>query len=346
MLPTLSRLRAGGRLVRQAHVTSVPTLTAVGHANLGTGAEPQTHGLAVNYLFNRVTGNRRKPTTQLDPGEMMALTLADVWNIQTEGKAVIVGQGGAIRAMAGLVGHGGCLLNGRPVPRRATARRRQLGDQHDCYAMPEALTPLNARPTGPRPAARGWATTSPTPKQFRHSALFETFEGDALAAVLEAAPIGADDVTDLVLVNLKGPDYVGHAYGPASPEIKAELAELDGQIARALEIIERKAGAGRFVLAFAADHGMPGEPRPGGRHYIDDIAQAGRRPLLARRRHGGAVLQRRGQQRDPPRYREARALSVSLRDVAAFLEAEVALRRRLTEDEVRAAQVRLGAAGR
>ena len=46
---------------------------------------------------------------------MMALTLADVWNIQTEGKAVIIGQGGAIRATAGLVGHGACLINGAPV---------------------------------------------------------------------------------------------------------------------------------------------------------------------------------------------------------------------------------------
>ena len=114
-MPTLSRLRAAGAWYSQAHVSSVPTLTAVGHANLGTGAEPRTHGLAVNYLFNRVTGKSQEAYHELDPGEMLALTLADAWNIATDGRAVIIGQGGAIRAVAGLIGHGGCVVNGRKV---------------------------------------------------------------------------------------------------------------------------------------------------------------------------------------------------------------------------------------
>ncbi|MFI5077835.1 MAG: alkaline phosphatase family protein, partial [Vicinamibacteria bacterium] len=76
VLPTLSRLRAEGAWYSQAHVSSIPTLTAVGHANLGTGAEPRTHGLAVNYLFNRVTGKSQEAYDALDPGEMFALTLA------------------------------------------------------------------------------------------------------------------------------------------------------------------------------------------------------------------------------------------------------------------------------
>ena len=143
------------------------------------------------------------------------------------------------------------------------------------------------------------------PAKFRHSAVFQRFEGDALAAVLEHEAIGADEVTDLVFVNLKGPDYVGHAYGPASAEIKEALAELDRQLARALVIITRKAGDGRFVAAFTADHGMPSEPRPGGRHYLDDISA-----LIDKRfsSSSGTVVQyyqRRGQQRDLPRHGKA-----------------------------------------
>ena len=114
-MPTLSRLRREGAWFTNAHVTSVPTLTAVGHANLGTGAEPRMHGLVVNNLFNRVTGKPQEAYNELDPRELMALTLADVWNIETEGQAIIIGQGGAIRAAAGLVGHGACLVNGRRV---------------------------------------------------------------------------------------------------------------------------------------------------------------------------------------------------------------------------------------
>src|SRR5688500_2207686 len=74
VMPTLSRLRAGGAWYSQAHVTSVPTLTAVGHANLGTGAEPRTHGLAVNDPRNRVTGKSQEAPHQPDPGGELAAT--------------------------------------------------------------------------------------------------------------------------------------------------------------------------------------------------------------------------------------------------------------------------------
>jgi arylsulfatase A-like enzyme len=60
VLPTLSRVRREGAVFSNVHVTSVPTLTAVGHANLGTGAEPRIHGLVVNNLFNRVTGKAQR----------------------------------------------------------------------------------------------------------------------------------------------------------------------------------------------------------------------------------------------------------------------------------------------
>ena len=342
VMPTLSRLRAGGAWYSQAHVSSVPTLTAVGHANLGTGAEPRTHGLAVNYLFNRVTGKSQEAYDGLDPGELMALTMADAWNIATEGRAVIIGQGGAIRAVAGLVGHGGCLVNGRKVRAASfsTAGDGTFTTNPKCYVLSDALQPFTARRYWTEAGGTWMGHDISTPSKFRHSALFQRLEGDALAAVLEAEPIGADDVTDLVLVNMKGPDYVGHAYGPSSAEIKEALAELDRQIARLLQILERKAGAGQFAIAIAADHGMPGEPRPGGRHYLDDIA----RRIDARfSPAGGSVVQYFGDAANNEIHLDTarlQSLKVSLRDVAAFLEAEVPFAAVYTEDEVRAAQGR------
>jgi hypothetical protein len=340
VLPTLTRLRAGGAWYTEAHVSSVPTLTAVGHANLGTGAEPSAHGLAVNYLYNRVTGTSQEAYDALDPGELMALTLADVWNIHTEGKAVIVGQGGAIRATAGLVGHGGCLVNGRPVRAASysTAGDGTWETNPKCYVLSEALKPLTAKRYWTDAGGTWMGHDITSPSKFRPSALFQRFEGDALAAVLEAEPIGADDIPDLVLVNLKGPDYTGHAYGPASPEIKETLAELDRQLSRALQIIERKAGAGQFAIAIAADHGMPGEPPPGGRRYVDDIAKR----IDARfSPSGGTVVQYFTDAANNEIHLDTarlKTLNVSLRDVAAFLEAEGLFAAAFTEDEVRAAQ--------
>jgi hypothetical protein len=269
----------------------------------------------------------------------MALTLADVWNIETNGAAVIIGQGGAIRATAGLVGHGACVLNGRRIL-AASYSTRDAGWETNptCYGMSEALKPINARTYWEAAGGKWMGHDIADPAKFRHSAIFQQFEGDALAAVLEREPIGADDVTDLVFVNLKGPDYVGHAYGPASPEIKEELSQLDRQIGRALAIIARKAGNGRFVAAFTADHGMPGEPRVGGRHYLDEITA-----LIDKRftPSGGTVVQYFGDAANNEIHLDAaklRSLGFSLADVAAFLKSQGFFAAVYTEDEVRDVQ--------
>ena len=342
VMPTLSRLRREGAWFGNAHVTSVPTLTAVGHANLGTGAEPRVHGLAVNHLFNRVTGKSQEAYDALNPGELMALTLADEWNIETDGRAIVIGQGGAIRAVAGLVGHGGCVLDGRPVL-AASYTTRDAGWETNpvCYRLSDVLKPINGRTYWEEVKGTWMGHDISNPTKFRHSAVFQRFEGDALAAVLENEPIGADDVTDLVLVNFKGTDYVGHAYGPSSAEMKAELVEIDRQVGRALGIIARKAGEGRFVAVFSADHGMPGEPRPGGRHYLDDLTA-----LLDKRfpSTGGSIVQYFGDAANNEIHLDTaklRSLGASLKDVAAFLQSQGFFAAVFTEDEVRDAQTRL-----
>jgi Type I phosphodiesterase / nucleotide pyrophosphatase len=272
----------------------------------------------------------------------MALTLADVWNIETEGRAIIIGQGGAIRATAGLVGHGACLLNGRRVLAASYSTRDGGWETNPtCYAMSDALKPLNARTYWEEAGGKWMGHDIADATKFRHSGVFQRFEGDALAAVLEHEPIGADDVTDLLLVNFKGPDYVGHAYGPASAEIKEELTELDRQITRALAILSRKAGEGRFVATFIADHGMPGEPRPGGRHYMDDITA-----LIDKRFSptGGTVVQYYNDAANNEIHLDTarlRSQGFSLKDVAALLQAQGFFAAVYTEDEVRAVQSRI-----
>src|SRR6185295_16691723 len=114
--------------------------------------------------------------------------------------------------------------------------------------MPDALKGINGKTVWTAAGGTWMGHDIATPSKFRASALFQKFEAEALLAVLEAAPIGADDTTDLVLVNMKGPDYTGHAYGPDSPEIKETLSELDRQIAKLLALLDRKAGAGESVI--------------------------------------------------------------------------------------------------
>jgi predicted AlkP superfamily pyrophosphatase or phosphodiesterase len=203
------------------------------------------------------------------------------------------------------------------------------------------LPPLNARRYWDEVGGKWMGHDISDATKFRASAVFQRFEGDALAAVLEHEPIGADEVTDLVLVNLKGPDYVGHAYGPASAEVREELAELDRQLTRALGILARKAGEGRFVVTFTADHGMPGEPRAGGRHYMDEISA-----LIDKRfsPSGGTVVQYYSDAANNQIHLDTtklRALGFSSKEVASFLQSLGVFAAVYTEDEVRSTQARL-----
>jgi predicted AlkP superfamily pyrophosphatase or phosphodiesterase len=179
------------------------------------------------------------------------------------------------------------------------------------------------------------------PNAFRASSLFQRFEGEALVTVANNEAFGADAVTDLLMVNMKGPDYVGHAYGPDSPEMKEEMAELDRQMTRLLDILGRKAGPNGLLVAVTADHGMPREPAAGRRHYTDDIVKRinDRFDPVEKK-----IVTYYGDAANNQIYVDTDRLGTlgfSLTDVATLLAAEPYLQAVFTEEEVRTAQGRL-----
>lgn len=340
-LPTLSRLRREGAWFPGMRATALPTVTGVGHATIGTGTDPRIHGIVVNNLFNRAAGRQQEAYHQLDTGELMALTLADVWNLATDGRAVIIGHGGAIRATAGLVGRGGCLVGARKVLAASYGGADGGWETNpDCYLLPNALAGRTARPIWEAAGGRWMNHDIANASRFRATSLFQKYEAEALLAVVTESAVGADEVPDLVLVNMKGPDYAAHMHGPDSPELVATLEELDRQMAAYLALIETKAGAGRSVLVVTADHGMAPEPPPGRRFRTQDIVAA----LHRRFDPEGRVVQYYG---DPTASQlhldtaRLAALGHSLGEVAAFLEGLEMFVAAFTEDQVRAAQAGL-----
>jgi len=341
VMPGLTRLRREGAWFPDTRIDYLPTLTSVGHATIGTGTDPRVHGLAANTLFNRVTRRPQPAYAALDPRELMALTLADAWNLVTDGRAIIVGQGGAIRATAGLVGRGACLVNGRKVIAASYSTRDAGWETNpECYTMPDYLATLNGKALWEEAGGTWMGHDISNPSKFRASSLFQRFEGQALVEVATHEAFGADEVTDLLFVNMKGPDYVGHAYGPDAPEMREEMAELDRQVARLLEVIDRKAGPGGRLLAITADHGMPAEPPEGRRHYTDQIVAR----IHERFDPEKKLVTYYGDAANSQIFMDAdrlRALGLTWKDITTMLEAEPYLRAVFSEDEVRAAQADL-----
>ncbi len=341
VMPTLSRLRREGAWFSQARTVVLPTVTGVGHANIGTGSEPRFHGIVVNNLFNRATGKPQEAYDQLDTRELMALTLADQWNLATDGKAVIIGQGGAIRAVAGLVGRGACLISGKKIIAASYGGADGGWETNPaCYTMPDALKRFVGRKVWEEAGGRWMGHDIASAQKFRASALFQKYEAEALRAVVEESTVGADDVADLIYVNMKGPDYTSHAHGPDSPEMPLTLAELDRQVTEYLALIDRKAGPGRSVFIVTADHGQPPEPPAGGRVFLDDVIAQLNKTFDAEGKFINYYNDAANNQLHLDTAR-LQSLGFSLKDVAAFLEGLEAFEAAFTEDDVRAAQARL-----
>jgi predicted AlkP superfamily pyrophosphatase or phosphodiesterase len=139
---------------------------------------------------------------------------------------------------------------------------------------------------------------------------------------------------------MKGPDYTSHAYGPDSPEQAATLAELDRQITAYLALMEKKAGAGKYLIAITADHGQPVEPPPGGRVYLDDL----RGQLNKRFANAVPFINYYDDAANNQLHLDTAKLQsagVSLKQVAEYLESLEVFEAAFTEDEVRAAQAKL-----
>jgi hypothetical protein len=338
MLPNLSRLRREGASFERARVTQLPTITTVGHSTIGTGTEARFHGIVANSSWDRIAAKVAEPFPKLSPANLMSLTLADRWMAHTDGRAVVVAQSSTASATA-LAGHGACLFNGRPVVYASyDVPTGKWATNPQCYRLPEYLQAADVRTLWEGTDGKWMGHSASNPDDIRRTASFARFEGDALVAMVEGEPIGVDEVADLVLVNVKPIDYVGHAYGPDSAELRETVAEIDRQVGRVLQAMAKKAGPEGYLVAVTADHGMPPEPPPGrARRYNNDMAKL----IHDRFDPAGKLVTYYGAENGQIYIDEtrARALGVSMTQIRDLILTQPFIRYAYTEDEV--ARVRL-----
>jgi hypothetical protein len=81
----------------------------------------------------------------------------------------------------------------------------------------------------------------------------------ALAAV-DALEMGRTPGTDYLAVSFSVLDSIGHNLGPRSHEVQDVLFRLDRTIGELLDGLDKKVGAGRYVVALTGDHGVAPVP--------------------------------------------------------------------------------------
>ena len=332
VMPTLNGLRKRGAWFSNAEIDYLPTNTGAGHASIATGSEPRVHGITGNNLYDRVHQERHDTLDGWNPRDLVALTLSDVWQFHAR-QARVIAQGSSKPASVALAGHGACQTAGLSVVHAAYDETAGVWKTDpDCFTLPHQLDSFHSRQIFPVDG-RWMGHKVDTVSEIRRSALFSAFEADTFIRLIETQGVGDDEVTDLLLLNYKTADYVGHKHGPESPELAAALGELDRHLARILKTIETHAGRD-WLIAITGDHGMPtNPPATGGRYFAPDIIRA----IHAKFDPGAQLI---------PYYEPENAqifvdqerlaaLGLSLKDLATFLEAQPYVFAAFTEDEVR-----------
>ncbi len=116
---------------------------------------------------------------------------------------------------------------------------------------------------------------------FTLSPFANTLLTDLAITALENENLGKGNSTDFLAISYSTPDIAGHAFGPYSREIEDMYYRLDREIARFIDVLEKKVGKKNLVVFLTADHAVVPVPQmlqdknlPGGYIYMDQLMKS------------------------------------------------------------------------
>jgi predicted AlkP superfamily pyrophosphatase or phosphodiesterase len=270
----LRRLLDRGAVFTSARYDHFPTVTAVGHSTVATGAFPSTSGIIGNEWFDRETGRSVEstydPSAQLlggtgeasSPRRLLVSTVGDELKVSTGGRAKVFGISQKARAAILSSGHtadGAFWFD---------AKGGAFVSSTFYFAdLPAWVKEFNAA----RPVERFRQEWAGRPIPPETAAGNEMVEGLAERAI-EAESLGGREVTDLLALSFSANDAVGHEFGPDSPEVHAISLATDRALDRLFRFLDARVGMDHVLVVLTADHGVAPVPEenaarrmPGGR---------------------------------------------------------------------------------
>jgi hypothetical protein len=285
---------------------SAATLTAPGHALLGTGAPSWQSGILANEWWHRDLG-RVLGAVEAEDGSVSAKWLrvpglADAITLAGKGGKA-VGVSLKDRAAVLPLGHAGTSvwydtkramwtslaalpwLDSWNQSHPVTARLHEVWTPRDAGELAQLAGRGDDAPG--EVGERGFGATFPHDPQTTKNpagAIFAMPLGnelvlDTATAAIDAEQLGKDAVPDLLVVSLSAHDYVGHGWGQESWEMWDLEQRLDARLQAFLADLDAKVGAGKWAMLVTSDHGASPMPDParGGRVSFEQIRAAAER---------------------------------------------------------------------
>jgi predicted AlkP superfamily pyrophosphatase or phosphodiesterase len=164
----------------------------------------------------------------------------------------------------------------KPVVRPEMLAARAFAPALAPEANPSGIGRTFPHRIGAEPTAANYNGFTLTP--YANAYVFETAKR---AVAAEKLGQRTDGVTDILAINLSTNDYIGHAFGPYSPEAVDCAVQTDRQLSDFLNYLNRTVPGGLKSLVFAvtADHGVTPIPEDAAARNI--IGGSGRVPFRA-----------------------------------------------------------------
>lgn len=294
----LARLLKEGAVFTNANYEAAPTVTAVGHSTFLTGATPSVSGIAGNSWYSRaegmaiqsITDNNVTPLGTPNGASPHRLRVSTVGDELKQS-----GHGGKVYGVS-LKDRSAILPAGRAADGAFWLVNGQFVSSNWYFPeLPVWASAFNAGNPADRFAGVEWmGTTLPAiPGAELYRAIDSTPFADQLVLdfalhVLDAEALGTRDGTDLLAVSFSAMDYLGHATGPDTPQMRDMVLSIDDKVGALLAAAERQAGRGKVLLVLSADHGVAPVPEeqmarklPGGRYDGQAEAAAVQEALAA-----------------------------------------------------------------
>jgi predicted AlkP superfamily pyrophosphatase or phosphodiesterase len=302
----IRRLLQEGAVFTNANIGHYPSVTAVGHSAMLTGAPPSISGIVGNDWYDRAL--KRSVTSVDDPGTQLLGAGPATGSSPHRLKVSTVGDElkmahPASRVISMSHKDRSAILMGGRMADLALWWDTQTGAfvSSTWYApeLPKWVSAFNAGHPADAWLGREWravgeggqpgpvlGTLPAAPGPAYYGSLYNTAYGNELLvslaeAALEGERLGARGATDILALSFSCNDAVGHDKGPYSAEIRDITVRTDLALGRLLDAIDRRVGLAHTVVVLTADHGVAPVPEqmaqwkmPGGRFQRPDLEKA------------------------------------------------------------------------
>lgn len=310
-----ARLMSHGAMFVDAHYEHFPTVTAIGHSTVLSGATPSISGIIGNDWYDRASGKSitsvvdgslnllGAPGAASSPHRLLVSTVGDELKSNGRGKPKVIGISIKDRSAilpAGRMADGAFWFDNKTG--------NFVSSTWYFPELPQWVAGFNASRSVDQWLSKSWVSIENSkaepflsmgaePSEKYYAQMQRTPFGNEILEMLaekaiEAEQLGQRGDTDLLSVSFSSNDYVGHEVGPDHPKVRDIAIRTDRTLARLFAYLDKKVGMANVLVAFSADHGVSptaetqqSRRMPGGRLSEPKMQETVEKALSAR--YGG-----------------------------------------------------------